>query len=271
MKIQPLSNKFHRAVSISLITSLILLNAVSVQAEINQSCSNCSTKVQPIQSPLGPSISTLIGSLTDSAPTTAALTALIQELQSGDRTLTNFQSRLTAAGVNSNTSAQAAEVAGSLTEAEVRAILRGDRSSVPIPGSGVSVASSQPGVLLASSQLETVAQGSSSANAAVSGLYNTFNQAFIAGGVTSTQADRNAVNLVVALSSIKGTLRNNGYISLREVNRLVKAIDPSIAALPGLLQAVNNNPSVERFQQIQDTVSALELVGIYIKAVNSSV
>lgn len=279
MKIQPFSPKFHRAVSASLAASLILVSSVQAQSnyepEPNVGCTDCSTKVSPIQAPLGPSISGVTGSVNESVPTATALRALIQELQAGNTTLTDFQSRLTAAGVNPDTSNQAAVVTGSLSETQVRAILARirNRSSLPIPSSITDVASSTNEVLIASSQLDTMAQSSTSpeANAAVSGLYNTFNQAFISGGINPTEADRNAANLVIALSSVKGTLRKNGYINLKEVNRLVSFVNPSIAILPRLVEAAGNNASLQTFQRIQDTVSALEVVALYITAINNSV
>jgi hypothetical protein len=139
------------------------------------------------------------------------------------------------------------------------------RYRVPVASNlGVLVASTQPVAIAQEPELPTTEQ-------AVGDLYNTYVQAFVASGVNDRDAKRDAKNLVVALAGIKNSIKAKNLVDIKKVNQLAGLIKPSIAALPGMQKALNNNPSAETFHQIKDTVVGLQTVGVFVKTVQDSV
>jgi hypothetical protein len=173
--------------------------------------------------------------------------------------------------------AKADLVISSISEKQVASIIAGSQNQggVRIAGANMPVEFTQPisastQVLLASSDTKGVSEKPTpmSPQEAVLGLHKTFSQAFLASGLSSTEADKNATNLVTALAAVKSSYNSKGDVNGKKVNQLVRLIGPSRAALPGMLRVVSNNPNPETFQQIQDTVSSLETVGGFVKEVN---
>ncbi|HEY9873288.1 MAG TPA: hypothetical protein V6D12_07615 [Candidatus Obscuribacterales bacterium] len=242
MKIQPVSKKFLAAVSAGLAASLILGSTSTVYAQV----------------PL-PSISNVV----------TRITTTVQRVFSSSPLIT----------FSLASAAKADLVISTISEKEVASIIAGSQNQggVRIAGANMPVEFTQPisastQVVLASSDAKGVSDKPTpiSPQEAVLGLHQTFSQAFIASGLSSSEADKNATNLVTALAAVKSSYNNNGDINAKKVNHLVRLIEPSRAALPGMLRVVSNNPNPETFQQIQDTVSSLETVGGFVKQVNDN-
>lgn len=243
MKIHPVSKKFLAAVSAGLTASLILGSTSTVYAQF-----------------IGlPSLSNVV----------TRVTTIVQRIFSSSPLITfSFAS-----------AAKADLVISTISEKQVASIIAGSQNQggVRIAGANMPVEFAQPisastQVVLASSDAKGVSEKPApiSPQEAVLGLHQTFSQAFIASGLSSTEADKNATNLVTALAAVKSSYNNNGDINAKKVNHLVRLIEPSRAALPGMLRVVSNNPNPETFQQIQDTVSSLETVGGFVKQVNDN-
>jgi hypothetical protein len=276
MNIKFFPNNF-RAGCAGLTAALMLLSSTSAYAEGNQS--NGSTKVTPAI-PSQALFGQIRAAIARSGGQNAALTAAIQS-RNPDAIVT----ALVAQGVSVERATSIAAVMLNLTPNDIINLLsrlQNRQSALPNSNQDNFVAASlsqsglstSRGTLVASSEPMFVAQASGSSvdnEAAVSELYNTFTQAFVAGGNSAGDAQKNASNLLVALTTVKYAITPNGSVNLRQVNQLARLIQSPIAALPGMLTATRNNPTVDTFRQIQATVNVLEPMALLVKAVNEAI
>ncbi len=183
-----------------------------------------------------------------------------------DSVVAGISNHLVKDGATAPTAKNTAVVLVAVSEDHTRDII----ASITNP-TGVNLASST-GVLVASLQPVAIPQTTAlnEKEQSVEKLYNRFNQAFIASGLDETEAKTNAKNLVLAIAGVKTSIKPRNQIDVKKVNELARLIEPANKALPGMLKVVSNNPSPEAFHQIKDTVTALETVGIYVKAVQDS-
>ncbi len=288
MNIKSFSTNF-RAGCAGLTAALMLLSSTSAYAQTNQS--NGSTKVLPIQQggaagglgQAGGNINAAIQQSGGAGSTQAA--AVVSAIQTaaggGAGAVSALTTSLINAGVAPGLAANLAVVT-TLTPATVNAILAGRRpqSSLPTPRAGSAVAaslSSSTGTLVASSEPMFVAQTSvtpvQNTEAAVTEAYDALTQAFIAGGVSPTNAQSNAANMLIALASVKYAAPVGGGVNVGQINRIATLIQPAIADLPGLRKAITDNPnlSLATFRQIQATIGILEPMALLVRVVNENV
>ncbi|MGB3207685.1 MAG: hypothetical protein WBB28_22095 [Crinalium sp.] len=274
-----------RAGCAGLTAALMLLSSTSAYAQSNQS--NGSTKVLPIQQGgaagglgrAGGNITAAIAQSGGAGSTQAAATiAAIQTAAGGGAAAVGaLTTALTNAGVAPGLAANLAVVT-TLTIPTVTSILANTQSSLPTPNSGSGLtASLSTGTLVASSEPMFLAQTAvtpvQNTTAAVREAYDALTQAFIAGGVDPTNAQRNAANMLIALASVKYAAPLGGGVNIRQINRIATLIEPAIAALPGLRRAVTDNPnlSLTTFRQVQATIGVLEPMALLVRVVNENV
>lgn len=281
MNIKSFSKNF-RAGCAGLTAAIMLLSSTSAYAQQRQGNavqSNGSTKITPVI-PAQAVFGQVTAALARSGGQNAALIAAIQS-----RNTDAIVTALVAQGINVDRATRIAAVIVNSTPAEIINILsriQNRQGTLPTSSPGLPVAgsfsrrelSTSSETLVASSGSIFLAQSSGSSvdnEAAVSELYNIFTQAFVAGGNSSGDAQKNASNLLVALSTVKYAITPNGAVNLRQVNQLSRLIQSPITALPGMLTATRNNPTVETFRQIQATVNVLEPITLLVQAINESV
>ena len=285
MNINSFSTNF-RAGCAGLTAALMLLSSTSAYAQQQQGDavqSNGSTKVLPIQAggaagglgQAGGNINAAIQQSGGAGSTESAATiSAIQTAAGGGAVAVSaLTTALVNAGVAPGLAANLAVVT-TLSPATVAAILANIQSSLPtqVPGNAVAASLSRStGTLVASSEPMFIAQAQDT-TAGVREAYDGLTQAFIAGGVDATNAQRNAANLLIALASVKYAAPVGGGVNLPQINRLATLIQPSIAALPGLRKALDNpNLSLTTFRQIQATIGVLEPVALLVRVVNENV
>ncbi|HEY9695159.1 MAG TPA: hypothetical protein V6D15_23400 [Oculatellaceae cyanobacterium] len=278
MNIKSFSTNF-RAGCVGLTTALMLLGLTSTYAQADEVQSNGSTKVTPLI-PARALFGQITAALARTGGQNAALIAAIQS-RNTDAIIT----ALVAQGINVDRATRIAAVIATLTPSDIINLLsriQNRQGALPASSQGIPVAgslsnlglSTSRGTLVASSEPILLAQASGSSvdsEAAVAELYNTFSQAFVAGGNSASDAQKNASNLLVALTTVKYAITPNGSVDIRQVNQLARLIQSPIAVLPGMLTATRNNPSVETFRQIQATVNVLEPMALLVQAVNQAI
>ena len=103
---------------------------------------------------------------------------------------------------------------------------------------------------------------------AVQILYNTFDDAFFVAGIDPEIAQKNAKNLVLALSGVKDWFATDEEIDVLPVNKTTKLMEPILKDIPKLRLALGNNPSANDYLLILHTMTVIDTILTPLQVVN---